>query len=457
MADDLGYGDLGCYGATKVKTPNIDRLAQEGRRFTDAHSPCAVCTPTRYGLMTGREYWRRGNKPWRNAYLLGEVAWTLPRLFKQDGYATACIGKWHLGFCDQEPDWNGELKPGPLEAGFDYYFGTPRSHNEPPQVLVENHRVLNLDPADPITVKPPPKGVMFGTQVGGAAARFKPDELAARSAPRAVHFIEEHKDEPFFLYYATNNVHGPITPNQRFRGMSQCGVYGDFICELDWIVGEVLNTLDRLGLAENTLVVMSSDNGGVLQRETIKVGHYNNGDLLGQKTDAWEGGHRVPFLARWPKRIAPGTRCDEMLSLSDMMATCAALRGRTVTRDECPDSYNALPLILGETGARSPRPHMTIQGVYGMGLREGRWFLIPGHGSMGFSTTPGWSFPRPFEFGRGTSDYTADGKLKDDAPKGQLYDLETDPNETTNVYNDHPEIVERLTAKLEQLTKQADK
>lgn len=290
LADDLGYGDLGCYGATKVRTPNIDRLAREGIRFTDAHSPSAVCTPSRYALLTGREYWHRRSR-WEGGSLLQEVKITLPSLLQSAGYATACVGKWHLGFGEREADWNGELEPGPLEAGFDTFFGTPNTHNEPPQVLVEDHRVIGLSPSDPIEILPPvPPDYALGEMRGGAAARFRDEELASIYTAKAVSFLEEHADRPFFLYLATSNVHGPIAPAPRFQGESQCGSYGDSIEELDWSVGKVLATLERLHLTRSTIVIFTSDNGAVLYRSVIEAGHRSNGALIGQKTDAWEGG-----------------------------------------------------------------------------------------------------------------------------------------------------------------------
>lgn len=455
LTDDLGYGDVSCYGASKVKTPNIDRIAREGRLFTDAHSPCATCTPSRYALLSGGELWRRGVR-WGNASLLAKAKRTLPALFKEAGYATAAIGKWHLGFGEEAPDWNGELKPGPLEAGFDSFFGTPMPHNEPPLVLIENRRVLNLDPQDPIVIHPP-KTSIIGTMSGARAARFNPQDLGIMMAGKAVKFIEENKARPFFLYFATNNVHGPITPNKRFRGQSQGGLYGDFICELDWMVGEVLGTLDRLGLVENTLVLFTSDNGGVLNKVAIAAGHFPNGDLLGQKTDVWEGGHRVPYIVRWPGRVRPGTRSAAMISLSDTMATCAALLGRPVTREECPDSFNILPAWLDKPDRKPTRTTMILHGFGGLALRDGPWLFIPGHGSGGFSTfrmVP--SYASPWALGRQavTSDYTDGGILRPDAPPGQLYDVEHDPNQKTNLYAQHPEVVQRLTEKFKKMLRE---
>ena len=249
-ADDLGYGDLGCYGAEKVKTPNIDRLAREGRRFTDAHTASAVCSPSRYGLLTGRyplrrNYW--GPSPIRMPLAIDTSRLTLGRLMKESGYSTACIGKWHLGFGEKEPDWNGDLKPGPLELGFDYYFGIPQVNSGPPFVYVENHRVVGLDPNDPFiygkrsaTKKYPEKSGYDAIGGAEAAHRLYDDEqLATTLKNRAVTWLKRRdRNEPFFLYLATTNIHHPFTPASQFIGTSSCGLYGDFIHELDWVVGK---------------------------------------------------------------------------------------------------------------------------------------------------------------------------------------------------------------------------
>jgi len=454
LADDLGYGDIGCYGATKVKTPHLDRLAQQGRLFTDAHSSCAVCTPTRYALITGREYYRLRRK-WNKDCLVAPGQMTLASLCKSAGYDTALVGKWHLGFGEKAPDWNGVLKPGPLECGFDSFFGTAMTHNEPPQVLVDNHRVVGLDPDDPIKILPADPKHTHGIMQGGKSAIVVHEDLCELHTKKAVAFIEQHRNRPFFLYYGMINVHVPLTPGKRFQGTSQCGVYGDYIQELDWSVGEVLGTLDRLKLSDNTLVIFTSDNGGVLHASAVKSNHFPNADLLGQKTDAWEGGHRVPFIARWPGRIPAGTRTGEMICLADMLATFAGVLGRELGPADGPDSFNALPALLDEPGHKPVRPFLTTIGVTGTAIREGRWLLIPQHGACGFSTDDKTKLWFPFwKLGRKNSDYTADGKLKPDAPPGQLYDLAQDPNETTNVYNQHPEIVQRLTGLLTKLRKE---
>jgi arylsulfatase A-like enzyme len=449
MADDLGYGDVGCYGATKVRTPNIDRLADEGTLFTDAHAPGAVCVPTRYSLLTGRYHWRLSQKWDRNRLLVEEGRTTVAQVYQSAGYATACIGKWHLGFGREgRVDWNKELKPGPLELGFDSYFGTPMSHNEAPQVLVENHAVLGLDPAGPVSITEPGEGAFWGVTTSSPKTRFKEDELATRETAKAVGFIEDNLDKPFFLYFATNSIHAPWMPQKRFRGTSDIGSYGDSIHELDWVVGEIMRTLERHDLADDTLIIFTSDNGAMCHPDVVKAGHAPNGDLIGQKTDAWEGGHRVPFIARWPNHIPAGRKSDELLCLTDILATSAALVGRQLMPDEGPDSCNVLPALLDDPHDQPCRENLVIEGTTAVAIRENEWLLIPHRGSGGFTTETGMPFMSMKELGFSNSDYTRDGELRQDAPPGQLYNMATDPGQSTNLYDAHPEIVERLTSLL---------
>lgn len=445
LADDLGWGDLGCYGATKVKTPNVDRLAREGRLFTDAHSPAAVCTPTRYALVTGREYIRLGRK-WNKECLVAPGQTTLASLCKEAGYATGLVGKWHLGFGVGQPDWNGTLKPGPMECGFDSFFGTAMTHNEPPQVLVDGYHVVGLSQDDPIQVLPADAKHPHGILQGGKSALVVHEDLCALHTAKALEFIERHHDRPFFLYYGMINVHVPLSPAKRFQGSSGIGVYGDYIQELDWSVGEVLGALERHKLADNTLVIFTSDNGAMLHRPAVQAGHRANGKLLGQKTDVWEGGHRVPFIARWPGRVPAASKCNELVALTDMVATFAALHGRELKSNEGPDSFNVLPALLGRPPTHPVRPFALFLGTgkVALAIREGKWLFFPRQGSGGASTDPfGHFFPL---WGNGwvNSDYTAEGKLKPDAPAGQLYDLELDPYQTKNVFNQYPAVVEHL-------------
>ncbi|MBM3862283.1 MAG: hypothetical protein FJ395_21890, partial [Verrucomicrobia bacterium] len=269
FADDLGYGDVGCYGATKVRTPNVDRLAREGRKFTDAHSASAVCTPSRYALLTGEYPFRKnlwGPIMNQSPLVIDPTKTTIASLLQRQGYTTACIGKWHLGFGSKpKPDWNADLKPGPLELGFDYFFGLPVVSSHPPFVLIENHRVLGLDPADPLVyggtppTKPYPEKMMSPPISGGKAAHalYQDEQLGTVLTEKALAWLRANRAKPFFLYFATPHIHHPFTPAPRFNGTSQCGRYGDFIHEFDWIVGEVLRTLDELKLADNTLVILT--------------------------------------------------------------------------------------------------------------------------------------------------------------------------------------------------------
>ena len=403
LGDDIGYGDFGCYGATKIKTPHVDRLAQEGVRFTDAHSPSAMCTPTRYAFMTGRYAWRQP----AGASVLSGIAPlciapgspTVPSILKQAGYATGVVGKWHLGLGEQPTDYNRPIKPGPLEVGFDYAFILPATGDRVPCVYVENHNVVGYDPADPIRLdytvrRGDPESFVsgiprIGGMKGGKAALWSDADMADTFSRKAVEFIEQHKGSPFFLYLATHDAHVPRVPHARFRGSSQAGVRGDVIQEFDATVGRVLEALDRLKLGENTLVIVTSDNGGVLDPngpDTVNAGtketnngHLQNGALRGIKGNLFEGGHRVPFIARWPGRIKAGTISDQLICHVDMMATFAAAADRTLADDAGPDSFNVLPALLG-TAEKPVRDHLinhTAGSPGRLAVRQGPWKYGP--------------------------------------------------------------------------------
>ena len=460
LADDLGYGDVGCYGATKIKTPNMDRLAREGRVFTDAHACSAVCSPSRYGLLTGEYPFRigcYGPLMWRGGLIVDPARLTIASLLKQHGYATACIGKWHLGFGVQQPDWNGELKPGPLEVGFDDYFGLPVVSSHPPFVYVENHRVVGLDPNDPLRfdgqgraeTDPYPEKHSRDIHGGRAAhALYHDEEAAATWAKKSVDWLRQSKDRPFFLYLATTAIHHPFTPAARFQGTSEAGPYGDYVHELDWTIGEVLNSLDELQLRDNTLVIVTSDNGGMLNgggRAAWQAGHRLNGDLLGFKFGAWEGGHRVPFIARWPGHIPPGSKSSQLICNVDLLATFAAIVNHTLQPGDGPDSVNVLPAFIGDP----PRPLrtqviLTPNRPTHLAIREGDWVYLGAQGSGGF----GNGLAELAVTGEINSDITTDGKLKPDAPPAQLYNLAADPRQQMNVIRAHPDIAERLRQQL---------
>lgn len=467
FADDLGYGDTSIYGATKIHTPNIDQLARQGRRFTDAHTASAVCTPSRYILLTGEYAFR--TEHWSPVFLkvgliIDENKKTVADIMKDDGYATACIGKWHLGFGEDTPNWNGDLKPGPLELGFDYYFGLPVVNSHPPFVYVENHRVVGLDENDPFVYGTPAKTKAIEEkrnieQIGGAekAHQLYDDyKVGTTLAGKAVSWIKAHKDEPFFLYFPTTNIHHPFTPHPRFQGTSEAGRYGDFVHELDWIVGEVTRTLEEEELADNTLIIFTSDNGGMINlggQEAWKRGHQQNGDLLGFKFDAWEGGHRVPFIARWPGKIPAGSVSDQLISTIDLMATLAAVTGQELKDDEAPDSFNILPALTSDT-ANVVRDHLVLAPLRKthLSLRSGDWIYISGPAGGGFGN--------PVVGGRGFGGYPAlhfagqknsnmaNGERKPDAPAEQLYNLSSDPYQATNVILDQAAIAQSMREQL---------
>lgn len=416
IADDIGYGDLGCYGAQKVKTPNLDRLAREGTRFTDAHSTASVCTPTRYALMTGRYAWRQpatGIAPGDATLLIKPGTVTLPSVLKSAGYRTALVGKWHLGLGETTPDFNGDLKPGPLELGFDKAFFIPATGDRVPCVFVEGHRVVGLNPADPIAVSfgkrigAEPTGAerpdwlkikgdathsdtivngisRIGFMTGGHSARWVDEAIADTLVHRAVTFIEEQRsDQPFFLFLTPHDIHEPMVPNPRFRGTSECGWRGDVIHQLDWTVGEVLSALERRGIVDNTLVIFSSDNGGAI-KDTYDDGtnalhalQPPNGALRGSKGQLYEGGHRVPFIARWPARIPAGRMSGALLGLVDLVSSFATVAGQTLPAGAAPDSVDVLPAFLGAPSA-SGREQLVLQGnrPSPLALRYGAWKYI---------------------------------------------------------------------------------
>lgn len=466
--DDLGYGDVAAYGATKVRTPNIDKLAKEGRKFTDFHSASAVCSPSRYALLTGQYPSRK--EMWRPVFLrsplvIDTAQMTLGKMMQNAGYETAIIGKWHLGFGNNYPvDWNKELKPGPLEVGFNYFFGIPVLNSHPPFVYVENHHVVGLNPEDPLIygkraeTRPYPEKFDLDSIGGGKAAHdlYIDSLIGSTITKKAVTWIRQYKDKPFFLYFNPTNIHHPFTPHGRFLGTSEAGLYGDFIHELDWMIGEILLTLDQEGLSENTLVILTSDNGGMFNQggqQTWQMGHRPNGDLLGFKFDAWEGGHRVPFIARWPGRIPAQSQSNEMLCNIDMLATFAALTNQTLKNGEGPDSYNALPAIVG-TPKDSIRDFLIISPRLKshLAIRKGNWMYIPAQNSGGFTGT----MIGEHELGGAaahilTKHVNSDiekGKVKPSAPPAQLYDLEKDPLQKQNLHNQYSEFAKQLDSLL---------
>lgn len=411
LADDIGYGDLGCYGATKVKTPNLDKLASQGLRFTDGHAGAATCTPTRYSLLTGEYAWRKKGTnilPGDANLIIDYKRETLPQLMQKAGYTTGCVGKWHLGLGDKKIDWNTEVSPGPKEVGFDYHFIIPATGDRTPCVFMENGRVVGLDPKDPITVNYQDKvgndptgkehpellkmklshghdntivnGISrIGYMSGGKAARWVDEDIADTITGKATAFIDKNKTKPFFLYFATHDIHVPRVPNNRFVGKSQCGIRCDAIQEFDWSVGEVMKALDRNGLAKDTMIVISSDNGPVIDDgyadgsvENLN-GHKPAGPLQGGKYSPYEGGTRVPFLVRWPARVKAGKTSDALVSQLDLFASLAALTGQSLPREAAPDSMDMLPALLGDSATGRD---MLVEQAQKLSIRKGPWKLI---------------------------------------------------------------------------------
>ncbi|MFN3168498.1 MAG: sulfatase family protein [Phycisphaeraceae bacterium] len=467
-ADDLGFGDVGCYGATKLKTPNIDALAQRGRRFTDAHAASAVCSPSRYGLLTGTYPLRAnmwGPLPLRQPLAIDTSRPTLASLFQQAGYDTACVGKWHLGFGEGRTDWNGKLAPGPNACGFDYYFGLPVVNSGPPFVYIENDAVVGYDPKDPFvygkqsaTKVHPAKGGY--NAIGGAEAAhrlYDDNAVGTTFADKASAWIKERPaDQPYFLYLATSNIHHPFTPAKRFEGTSDAGPYGDFVHELDWIVGRVVAAIEARGDLDNTLIIFTSDNGGMLNvggQTAWERGHRLNGDLLGFKFGAWEGGHRVPFIAAWPNRIPAGTTSGRLVSHIDLLATFASLLDQAI--DTGPDSIDQLPELLGNTD-KPLRDELVVlcNSPRHLAIRTARWLYIPAQDEGGFDAKNrgdhllGGAAALRFT-GQVNSDVNADGRIKPGSPKVQLYDLRADPSQATNVAEAHPDVVRSLHARVE--------
>jgi len=481
LADDLGPGDISCAGATRVQTPNIDRLAADGVRFTQGYAPSATCTPSRYALLTGEYAWRQKAK--NNTILDGDAPLciepgrrTLPAMLREAGYQTGVVGKWHLGLGDGQArvDFNGDVKPGPLEIGFDYCHIIPATVDRVPSVWIENHRVTNLDPADPIAVSylsnisDEPTGIdrpdmlkqgadkqhsctiingisRIGYMKGGTSARFKDDELASTVVAKSVEFIEQHKNAPFFLSVGLFEPHVPRVAEKQFVGTSDCGVRGDVIEQVDWEVGEIMKVLHRLDLAANTLVIFSSDNGPILfdgyyDRSVEDLnGHQPTAGLRGWKYLTFEGGCRVPFIARWPQRIKPRVS-GQFFSLVDIYATVAGLIRQELTPNDAPDSLDLSAVLLGTTGT-NVRDHTVLHGIGGLALRQGDWKFIPATAGAG---------------GMGSGANAADARFAAATiPEPLLFNLADDPQETTNVIAHHPEKADKLVRQLESLTRQA--
>ena len=477
--DDLGYADVSCFGAKGVKTPNIDRLAAQGVSFTNGHAPSATCTPSRYALLTGQYAWRKEGVqilPGDAPALIRPGRKTLPAMLQKAGYATAVIGKWHLGLGSGDIDWNGEITPGPLEIGFDYAYIIPATLDRVPTVYVENHRVVDLDPKDPIRVDykapvgneatgtdhperarmkadPEHSGTIInevsriGYMSGGHQARWVDEDMADNLTQKAVRYFEANKDNSFFLYFATNEIHVPRMPAKRFIGQSGMGPRGDSILELDWVVGELAGALDRLGLSENTLIVFSSDNGPILfdgyfDEAVKKAGaHRPAGPYQSGKYSIYEGGTRVPMIARWPGRIPAGGVSDALVDHVDLYASIAHLTGQALSEDEAPDSFDLLPVLLGQNSEGrqyaiedtklmvTSEQTVSSSGARVIALIQGDWKLIKD------------SVP-PSEF---------HGNAVGSSVQLQLYNVKADPGERSNLAGSEPERAKAMLALLDQV------
>ena len=469
LADDMGYGDVSCLNAeSKIHTPNLDRIGNQGRRFTDAHSSSAVCTPSRYSILTGRYNWRSSLKQGvllgYDAPLIEEGRETAATLLSRHGYHTGCVGKWHLGWewptlegetagnqfpfgskehteqrreMNRKIDYSKRIGGGPVDCGFDSYFGVDVP-NFPPYAWIENDHLIDVP-----TIEKPPE--MYGNP-GMMCEGWSLEAMIPEFTRRAVDLIEKEQS-PFFLYYPLTSPHAPIVPNEQFTGMSEAGKYGDFVCEVDWVVGEIMDALDRSGKSDNTLLVFTSDNGPEQNAYPIgrKYGHYCMGHWRGVKSDIWEGGHREPFIARWPKLIPAGSVCSQLVCLGDLMATIADITNAELPKDAGEDSVSMFPLLEGKLDMPTRKKLIHHSGWFGnFALRSGDWVFIdaPSGGDC-FNTTDEGNKKEPewFRLSRGYEFH--------DFP-GELFNLNSDESEKYNLYAEHPEIVQEMREYLAQ-------
>ena len=458
-ADDMGYGDLNCQNKnSKIPTPNLDQLASEGMRFTDAHSSSGICSPSRFALLTGTYHWRRQHgivgafgKPF-----FKDSDITLPQVLKTKGYTTACIGKWHLGwdwvfknepsgevkqwgslrkvYLPEDIDWSEPIAGGPLSRGFDYYFGDG-TINFPPYAWVENDRIIEA-PTQEMDID----NIGFETKEGEWEFRpgpkvkgWNPYEVLPTLTKKTLEWIGKQKESvPFFLYFALPSPHAPIIPNDEFDGKSQAGGYGDFMVQTDWVVGQVLNALKENGLEDNTIIIFSADNGpeAYAWKRAENYGHYSMADFRGLKRDVWEGGHHVPFILKWSGQIKEGSISDEVISQVDIMATLSNITGIELPENTAPDSYNFLPVLMGEK-YDSPYREATVHNTYESkwGIRKGDWLYINsssgGHREM----------PESFKKLTGYTDFDTEGLL---------FNMKDDPEQRVNLYEKYPEKIKEM-------------
>lgn len=466
--DDVGYADVGVYGSKLIPTPNIDKLAKGGLQFTDGHCSAATCTPSRFSMLTGVHGFRHGVRilPPNAPLTIPTDRLTLPKVFKKAGYTTAVIGKWHLGIGAKGTpvDWNGDVKPGPLEVGFDYCFLLPSTNDRVPCVYLENHRVVNLDPNDPLHVGsrigPDPRSTVYpdgktnreamtyyqsshghnnsvingigriGYMAGGKSALWNDETMADEYVKQTRKWMAKHKKEPFFLFFSSQDIHVPRAPHPRFMGKTGLGHRGDAMVAFDWVTGEIMDMLDEHGIADNTIVIFSSDNGPVYDdgyrdgtivhtsSKEVDQGHDGSGPYRGGKYQIYEGGTRVPFIVRWPAKIKPG-KSAAMMNQIDFVSTFAALLDVQVGRDEAIDSRNMLPALLGESDEGLP---WMIEEAAVLALRKGKWKYI--QGKKGSRRAP---------------------------VKPQLFDLEADIGEQNDLSEKHPELMQEMEGFLNKL------
>jgi len=468
--DDLGFGDVSCYGATTVKTPNVDALASNGLQFTDAHCSASTCTPSRFALLTGSYAFRNNAAilPGDAPLIINTRQETIASMLKKAGYTTGVIGKWHLGLGNGKPDWNADIKPGPLEIGFDYSFIIPATPDRVPTVFVENHRVANLDLTDPIQISydkrigSDPIGLeneeilkmkadtqhsgtvvngisRIGFMSGGHSAYWKDEDFPTVLTNKAKAFIEENNAKPFFLYFSLPDIHVPRAPNQQFIGKTSMGPRGDDIVQMDWMTGEIVKKLRELRIEDKTLIIFSSDNGPVLDdgyadNAVTNIGsHKPAGIYKGGKYSAYEGGTRVPTIACWPGKIKPG-KTDALISQVDFFATLAKLVGQNISdKETAPDSFEMLELLLGNSN--KGREEM-LEEAFTMSIRSGDWKYI----APQTKPTPAWLANKDVATGLQLTE--------------QLYNLKNDPKEENNLAEKFPEKVKELASKLEQVMKE---
>ncbi|WP_423737328.1 sulfatase family protein [Chitinophaga caseinilytica] len=468
-ADDVGYGDLSCYGATQVQTPNLDALAKSGIRFTNGHTTSATCTPSRYALLTGQYPWRKkgtGVLPGNAAMIIPPGSPTLASMMQQAGYQTGLVGKWHLGLGDGSPiNWNTAIKPGPNEVGFNYAFFFPATADRVPTVFVENGSIIGADPNDPIEVNYQAKvgneptgkenpellkmqsspgqghnntivnGIgRIGWMKGGSRARWTDEEVAYAFTDKAIEFMEANRKKPFLLCFNLSDIHVPRMPATAFKGKSKLGYRGDAILQMDWSVGRIMDKLRQLGLEKNTIVLFSSDNGPVLDdgyvdgAVTQQNGHQPAGPLRGGKYSAFEGGTRVPWIVSWPGTVKAGGTSDALISQVDLYATFAKLTGQKLPENAAPDSHDMLPAFLGK------KP-------------EGRSWLVLQGGSLSL-VQGNWKYITPSKGAKLMKEVNIESG-NDEVP--QLYDLRADVGEKQNLAAQHPEKVKAMAEELDRL------